>query len=117
VTAGKAVGFTALGENLVAWRDRDGTPNVVHDRCPHRSIKLSVGRIFDGQLQCILHGLRFDGEGHCVMVPWEENDERRSHWPRSRLIRRASSAAISGPISAIRGTFRRRRSNGKFLKS
>ena len=81
VTAGKAVGFTALGENLVAWRDRDGTPNVVHDRCPHRSIKLSVGRIFDGQLQCILHGLRFDGEGHCVMVPWEQNDERRSHWP------------------------------------
>ena len=41
LAVGKAVGFTALCENLVAWRDRDGSPNVVRDRCPHRSIKLS----------------------------------------------------------------------------
>src|SRR5215469_15047928 len=44
---GKAVGFTVLGENLVAWRGRDGRPSVVRDRCPHRSIKLSIGRVFD----------------------------------------------------------------------
>jgi phenylpropionate dioxygenase-like ring-hydroxylating dioxygenase large terminal subunit len=78
---GKAVGFTVLGENLVAWRGRDGSPSVVRDRCPHRSIKLSIGRVFDGQLQCILHGLRFNGGGECVMVPWEEDDSRKSHWP------------------------------------
>ena len=78
---GKAVGFTVLGENLVAWRDRDGSPSVVRDRCPHRSIKLSIGRVFDGQLQCILHGLRFNGGGECVMVPWEEDDSHKSHWP------------------------------------
>lgn len=78
---GKAVGFTALGENLVAWRGRDGTPCVVHDRCPHRSIRLSVGRVFDGQLQCILHGLRFNGAGQCIMVPWEEDDARKAQWP------------------------------------
>ena len=81
LAAEKAIGFTALGEGLVAWRDRDGQPNVVHDRCPHRSIKLSVGRVFDGQLQCILHGLRFNGQGQCIMVPWEENDEHKAHWP------------------------------------
>ncbi len=79
--AGKAVGFTVLGENLVAWRGRDGAPQVVRDRCPHRSIKLSVGRVFDGELQCILHGLRFNGAGQCVMVPWEEDDSRKAHWP------------------------------------
>src|ERR1700736_6665136 len=67
VRPGKAVGFTALCENLVAWRDRAGAPQLVHDRCPHRSIRLSLGRVFDGHLQCILHGLRFDGEGRCVM--------------------------------------------------
>lgn len=78
---GKAVGFTALGENLVAWRSRDGSPCVVRDRCPHRSIKLSVGRVFDGQLQCILHGLRFNGRGECVMMPWEADDSRKSQWP------------------------------------
>src|SRR5712691_6049878 len=51
VAAGKPVGFTALGESLVAWRGPDGHPNVVYDRCPHRSMKLSVGRVFDGHLQ------------------------------------------------------------------
>jgi phenylpropionate dioxygenase-like ring-hydroxylating dioxygenase large terminal subunit len=81
LAAGKAVGFTVLAENLVAWRDRDGRPNVVRDRCPHRSIKLSIGRVFDGQLQCILHGLRFNGVGQCTMVPWEENDARKALWP------------------------------------
>jgi len=73
--------FTVLGENMVAWRGRDGSPSVVYDRCPHRSIKLSVGRVFDGQLQCILHGLRFNGEGQCIMMPWEEGNERKAHWP------------------------------------
>jgi phenylpropionate dioxygenase-like ring-hydroxylating dioxygenase large terminal subunit len=81
LVAGKAVGFTVLGENLVAWRDPDGAPCVAHDRCPHRSIKLSAGRVFDGQLQCILHGLRFNGAGQCIMVPWEEDDSRAAHWP------------------------------------
>jgi len=81
LAAGKAHSFTVLGEELVAWRGRDGSPQVLHDRCPHRSINLSVGRIFDGELQCILHGMRFNGEGQCVMVPWEENDEPKAHWP------------------------------------
>ena len=81
VEAGKAVGLKVLGEDMVAWRGPTGSPNVVHDRCPHRSIKLSIGRVFEGQLQCILHGLRFDGGGQCTMVPWEENDNRKAQWP------------------------------------
>src|SRR5215813_13396156 len=60
---GKAIGFMVLGEPLVAWRDAAGKPCVARDRCPHRSIKLSVGRVFEGHLQCILHGLRFNGAG------------------------------------------------------
>ena len=107
--AGKAIGFTVLGENLVAWRGRDGAPCVAHDRCPHRSIKLSVGRVFDGQLQCILHGLRFNGAGQCIMVPWEEDDSaqgplavrrglpggrtRRLHLGLSRRRQKISTAA------------------------
>lgn len=69
---GRPVGFTVLGEALVAWRDGAGRPCVVRDRCPHRSIRLSAGRVLEGQLQCALHGLRFDGEGRCVLIPWEE---------------------------------------------
>lgn len=80
---GKALGFMALGEPLVAWRDANGNPCVARDRCPHRSIKLSVGRVFDGNLQCILHGLRFNGRGDCVMVPWEDEDGDRRKSPQA----------------------------------
>lgn len=70
--AGKPLGFTVLGQSLVAWRDSNGQPCVVKDRCPHRSIRLSVGRVLDGELQCVLHGLRFDGKGTCTLIPWEQ---------------------------------------------
>ncbi len=100
VAVGAAVGFTVLGENLVAWRDQDGNPCVVRDRCPHRSIKLSVGRVFDGHLQCILHGLRFNGEGRCIMVPWEENDERKDKWP---SVRSYPARELGGYIWAYLG--------------
>jgi phenylpropionate dioxygenase-like ring-hydroxylating dioxygenase large terminal subunit len=79
--AGKPVGFMVLGEPLVAWRDALGNPCVVRDRCPHRSIKLSVGRVFDGNLQCILHGLRFNGEGRCIMIPWKDQENGKQKGP------------------------------------
>jgi phenylpropionate dioxygenase-like ring-hydroxylating dioxygenase large terminal subunit len=81
LTADKPVGFMVLGEPLVAWRNAQGKPCVVHDRCPHRSIKLSIGRVYDGNLQCILHGLRFNGEGRCVMIPWDEEEDRKRRTP------------------------------------
>lgn len=71
---GKAVGIQCLGENLTAWRDARGLPAVFSDRCPHRSAKLSLGRVLEGNLQCALHGLRFDREGTCVLIPWEAED-------------------------------------------
>jgi phenylpropionate dioxygenase-like ring-hydroxylating dioxygenase large terminal subunit len=67
----RPVGVQALGEAMVAWRDASGRPCVVKDRCPHRSMKLSAGRVMAGELQCALHGLRFNGEGTCTLIPWE----------------------------------------------
>jgi phenylpropionate dioxygenase-like ring-hydroxylating dioxygenase large terminal subunit len=71
---GKPVGIQCLGENLVVWRDERGLPAVLSDRCPHRSAKLSLGRVLEGKLQCALHGLRFDSGGQCVLIPWEADD-------------------------------------------
>jgi phenylpropionate dioxygenase-like ring-hydroxylating dioxygenase large terminal subunit len=74
--AGRPVGFMALCEPLVAWRDAEGRPHVVRDRCPHRSVKLSIGRVLDGDLQCALHGLRFDGAGRCTLIPWDTGNPK-----------------------------------------
>jgi len=70
----KPVGFKALDEQLVAWRDKAGHPRVVRDKCPHRGAKLSPGRVLNGDLQCSWHGLRFNGEGRCTLIPWEPED-------------------------------------------
>ncbi|MDX3906262.1 MAG: Rieske 2Fe-2S domain-containing protein [Pigmentiphaga sp.] len=74
--ADRPVGIKVLDENLAVWRDGAGNPNVVRDRCPHRSIRLSVGRVLDGDLQCLMHGLRFNGEGRCTLIPWEPSHTR-----------------------------------------
>ncbi len=35
--------FRLLGEDIVVWKDLDGKPHAVQDRCPHRTAKLSLG--------------------------------------------------------------------------
>ena len=70
------LGFKVLNENLVAWRDARGHPNVARDKCPHRGAKLSIGRVLAGDLQCAWHGVRFDGHGACTLIPWEPDDSR-----------------------------------------
>lgn len=67
----KPVGVTRLDEKLVFWRDGDGHVQVGYDRCPHRGVKLSLGKVHDGHLQCAFHGFEFDSSGQCVFIPAE----------------------------------------------
>jgi phenylpropionate dioxygenase-like ring-hydroxylating dioxygenase large terminal subunit len=75
--ADRPVGVAALDQRLALWRNAAGEPQAVRDRCPHRSIKLSVGRVLDGELQCLMHGLRFDGAGRCTLIPWAAGRSRQ----------------------------------------
>lgn len=54
---------------LVLFRDGDGRAGALLDRCPHRNVPLSAGRVADGLLECSYHGWRFDGTGACRLVP------------------------------------------------
>lgn len=74
--AGKPLGFKVLGENLVAWRTRDNRTQIVRDKCPHRGAKFSAGRVLGDAIQCAWHGLRFNGEGACTVIPWEPDDSK-----------------------------------------
>jgi phenylpropionate dioxygenase-like ring-hydroxylating dioxygenase large terminal subunit len=58
-----------LNHALVLWRDQNGTVFGLHDRCPHRGARLSLGRVCQGQLQCAYHGWTFEGQGQCTQVP------------------------------------------------
>ena len=61
--------FTRLGQRLVGWRDAVGALHVVEDRCPHRGLALSLGRVIGSDLACRYHGVRVNGEGVVVAVP------------------------------------------------
>ena len=72
------VGLTRLSENLVVWRDSDGAPHTMRDRCAHRGAALSIGRIWGDLLECKYHGFVFDGTGQCRDIPTERHGRRKA---------------------------------------
>lgn len=64
------------GVPLVLYRDGEGRVVALEDRCPHKNVALSLGRVQGGTLQCRYHGWRFDPEGRVVEVPCRSPDER-----------------------------------------
>ncbi len=61
--------FTLLGENIVLWKQEDGSVACIKDRCCHRTAKLSLGFLEEGNVVCGYHGWTFDAAGVCVKIP------------------------------------------------
>jgi phenylpropionate dioxygenase-like ring-hydroxylating dioxygenase large terminal subunit len=53
---------------LVLYRVKDKII-ALQDRCPHRGIPLSAGKLHGEQLQCAYHGWRFNPSGECAAIP------------------------------------------------
>ena len=64
------------GVELALFRDARGVAHALVDRCPHRSVRLSLGRVADGCLECPYHGWRFAGDGRCERVPFNPEAKR-----------------------------------------
>ena len=64
-----------MGVPLVLYRTPDGEATALLDRCPHRNVPLSRGRVVGDLLECPYHGWRFDRSGQCAHVPGLCNDE------------------------------------------
>jgi len=60
---------TILDRPVVLFRGADGTAHALEDRCCHRGLPLSMGRLGADALQCGYHGLEFGFDGACVCVP------------------------------------------------
>lgn len=65
------------GEQRVAWdgdtpilvANVDGELYALEDRCSHEDFELSAGSVDGGQIECVLHGAKFDlrtGEALCA---------------------------------------------------
>lgn len=40
------------GEPIAVWKDQTGARRAVRDRCPHRSARLSTGKVENGDIVC-----------------------------------------------------------------
>lgn len=79
VTADKPLGVSVGDQGLVLFRDKSSRICVLEDRCPHRRVPLSLGKIIDGNLRCAYHGWTFEGHGgQCVKIPNLAASERLS---------------------------------------
>jgi phenylpropionate dioxygenase-like ring-hydroxylating dioxygenase large terminal subunit len=65
----KPVARTLLGRPLALYRDGQGKPAALLDRCPHRNVPLSGGAVVSGHLECPYHGWQFDCSGTCKRIP------------------------------------------------
>jgi len=64
------IGVTRMGEKLVFYRDSMDKVVCLADKCVHRGVALSKGRICaDDTIMCPFHGLRYDSTGRCVLIP------------------------------------------------
>ena len=55
---------------LVMWRTATGGVVAFDERCCHKRMPLSQGRLIESDLlECAYHGLCYDAAGRCVRVP------------------------------------------------
>ncbi|MBM3273554.1 MAG: aromatic ring-hydroxylating dioxygenase subunit alpha [Candidatus Sericytochromatia bacterium] len=66
---GKPLAVTVCGEHLVLFRGADGQVTALEDRCSHRAVALSRGKLASGCVVCPYHGWTFDAAGICVAIP------------------------------------------------
>lgn len=59
----------ALGEDLVAFRDKSGRIGVLHLHCGHRNTSLEYGIIEERGLRCCYHGRLYGVDGTILEIP------------------------------------------------
>jgi len=104
IPPGRPFGRKLLGENLAFYRKLDGTVVAMQDRCPHRSFPLSASRVDGDEIVCGYHGIRYDSEGHCKLVPTQTSAPRALQVPTFKVTETAPVVWIwmGDPIVAER---------------
>jgi len=72
----KSIGIKRFGHDWVLWRGLEGDVRGLPAACPHRGASRVGGRVIAGEIECPWHGFRFDGDGHCNLLPCEGPDAR-----------------------------------------
>lgn len=55
---------------LAMWRSAGGTAQAWENRCPHRSVRFTLGQVAGDRLRCAYHGWEYMAEsGQCAAIP------------------------------------------------
>lgn len=65
-----------LGEDLILFRDGQGRPGLVAERCAHRGSSLYYGKVGNDGIRCCYHGWLFDNQGQCLEQPCEPDPKK-----------------------------------------
>jgi len=65
----KPLRIKRLNRNLALWRDKEGNIGCIDDKCCHRGVSLSCGKIVDGKLECPFHGFIYNKSGIVEVIP------------------------------------------------
>ena len=90
----KPVRIMHEGEPVVLFRGKSGIAALV-DRCPHRRVELSKGRVVQGDIECPYHGWRFGADGQCSVIPGYLGDLPRYRVKRFKALERDGAIFIS----------------------
>ncbi len=82
--AGAVLARKVLGEWIAVFRDAEGKPAALRDRCMHRASRLSLGKVSQGCLRCPYHGWLYRGDGSVAEVPAEGPSQREVAGRRTR---------------------------------
>jgi len=66
---GRPLGVTRMGEKLVFWRGESGGVCCLRDKCAHRGVQLSCGKVVHDDIMCPFHGFRYDASGRGTRIP------------------------------------------------
>jgi vanillate O-demethylase monooxygenase subunit len=93
----RPVAIKLCGREVVAFRAGDGTLGALEDRCVHRRMRLSEGRVEDCRLVCPYHGWSYACDGaaespatpklHAQVLAWDVSAWHGAIWLRARGAR------------------------------
>ncbi len=84
----KPLGLVLAGEKVVFFRDAQGKARALIDRCPHRGVKLSLGRVSEtGCIECPFHAWQFDGCGKATYIPLNPDAKRENYGAMALSVR------------------------------
>ena len=70
---GRPMPVEIAGEDIVLFRDQSGQVHAFEDRCAHRGVPLSRGRVTEHGLECGYHGVTFGSGGQCTHLPHQNS--------------------------------------------